>query len=140
MHRRHGVRTHPRRQGLSSGHRVRVIVVANDRTTGYGPPTFVTQMARRDMRRDVVPDTPPLAPAQRPLSAREQEVLALLVRGLPNKEIAYLLFISDRTARCHDQAIYRKLAVTNRTEAVGVALRRGIVALDPPVPSASDAA
>jgi DNA-binding NarL/FixJ family response regulator len=40
----------------------------------------------------------------------------------------------------HAQAIYRKLEVTNRTEAVSVALRRGIVALDLLVSSARDAA
>src|SRR4051812_37260530 len=81
MHRRHAVRTHLRRQGLSGGHRVQVIVVANDRTTGYGLPTFFTQIVRRGARRDAAPDAPPLTPAPSPLSTREQEVLAMLVRG-----------------------------------------------------------
>jgi DNA-binding NarL/FixJ family response regulator len=74
------------------------------------------------------------------LSAREREVLEMLVRGLRNKEIADRLFITDRTVTWHTQSIYRKLDVANRTEAVSVALRRGIVALDASVPSASDAA
>jgi DNA-binding NarL/FixJ family response regulator len=85
-------------------------------------------------------DAPPLVSAPNPLSAREREVLGMLARGLRDKEIANLLFITDRTVRFHAQAIYRKLDVANRTEAVTVALRRGIVALDPPVPEASDAA
>lgn len=133
MHRRHGVGTHLRRQGSSSVHRVQVIVVANDRTTGYGLPIVVTRMARRRIRRESVPDAPQVALSPSPLSAREQEVLAMLVHGMPNKEIASLLCISDRTVKFHTQAIYRKLAVTNRTEAVSVALRRGIVARDLPV-------
>lgn len=140
MHRRHGVRAHSRRQGLRGRHRVQVIVVANDRATEYGLPTFVTRMVRRGVRRDAVSEAPPTAPVPSPLSAREQEVLVMLVRGLPNKEIARLLCISDRTVKFHTQAIYRKLAVTNRTEAVSVALRRGIVTLDLPVSSARDAA
>ena len=79
-------------------------------------------------------------PVRNPLSAREREVLGMLVRGLPNKEIAAHLFIADRTVKFHAQSIYRKLEVANRTEAVSVAIRRGIVTLDPPVSSASDAA
>ena len=85
------------------------------------------------------PPAPPVA-APNPLSRREREVLGMLARGLRNKEIAELLFIADRTVKFHAQAIYRKLAVANRTEAVSVALRRGIVALDAPVPGARDAA
>ncbi len=75
-----------------------------------------------------------------PLSTREREVLDMMARGLRNKEIAHLLFITDRTVKFHAQTIDRKLDVANRTEAVSVALRRGILALDRPMPSASDAA
>jgi DNA-binding NarL/FixJ family response regulator len=140
MHRRHGVRAHPRRQGSSSGHRIQVIVVASDHATGYGLPTFFTRMVRRGARRDAIPDVPPITPSPSPLSAREREVLGMMARGLRDKEIARLLFIADRTVKFHAQVIYRKLEVTNRTEAVSVALRRGIVALDLLAPSASDAA
>jgi DNA-binding NarL/FixJ family response regulator len=74
------------------------------------------------------------------LSAREREVLGMLARGLRNREIARRLFISDCTVKFHTRTIYRKLDVANRTEAVGVAYRQGIVALDLPLTAASDLA
>jgi DNA-binding NarL/FixJ family response regulator len=86
------------------------------------------------------PGAPPLASTPNPLSVREREVLGMLARGLRNKEIAEALFISPSTVNYHLTAIFNKLGVANRTEAVSVALRRGILALDPPMPSASDAA
>ena len=51
------------------------------------------------------------------LSAREMEVLALVAKGRPNKEIASLLFISEATVRAHLMHIYEKLHVHSRTEA-----------------------
>jgi DNA-binding NarL/FixJ family response regulator len=69
----------------------------------------------------------PLAAAARPgvtvptvagLTARQQEVLALLARGLPNKLIARELGLSESTVKVHLLAIYRVLSVRNRTEAV----------------------
>jgi DNA-binding NarL/FixJ family response regulator len=61
------------------------------------------------------------------LSAREHEVLAGVVRGLSNSEIAALLTISINTVRHHVRNILAKLEVTNRTEAVHVAMQRGLV-------------
>ena len=52
------------------------------------------------------------------LSTREEEVLDLLARGLPNAEIAVELSVSENTVRFHLKNIYEKLNVTNRTEAV----------------------
>jgi ATP/maltotriose-dependent transcriptional regulator MalT len=57
-------------------------------------------------------------PSSTPLSAREQEVLALLVQGLRNKEIGQTLFISEVTVKSHLRRIFRKLGVKTRTEAV----------------------
>jgi DNA-binding NarL/FixJ family response regulator len=63
------------------------------------------------------------------LTARENEVLQLLAQGLPNKQIALELGISEHTVKFHISAIYAKLSVTNRTEAVRRALRLGLVVL-----------
>lgn len=62
-----------------------------------------------------------------PLTAREQEVLGFLVKGLIKKEIAEELGISQHTVDMHLRAIYRKLEVRSQTEAVSKALRQGLV-------------
>ena len=64
------------------------------------------------------------------LSARELEVLQMLARGLNNRLIAQALFISDRTVQAHLTSIFAKMHVTSRLEAVLVAIRRGLLALD----------
>ena len=64
-----------------------------------------------------------------PLTAREQQVLELLAEGLPNKAIAARLAISDQTVKFHVASISAKLGATNRTEAVRLALRRGLLTL-----------
>lgn len=62
-----------------------------------------------------------------PISPREREVLALMVRGLQNKEIAAQLVISERTVKFHVSSILAKLGAGNRTEAVTIALQRHLV-------------
>jgi DNA-binding NarL/FixJ family response regulator len=64
-----------------------------------------------------------------PLTDRESEVLALLAKGLANKQIAVSLGISEHTVKFHVSSIYSKLNVTNRTEAVREGLRGGWIAL-----------
>jgi DNA-binding NarL/FixJ family response regulator len=64
-----------------------------------------------------------------PLSDREMEVLACVVRGMSNKEIASLLGISHQTVKNHVTAILRKFGVEDRTQAVVYALKRGWVTL-----------
>src|SRR6266545_1354200 len=64
------------------------------------------------------------------LTARELEVLQLVARGRRNKEIAGELNISEETVQGHVKNILAKLSVHDRTEAVAVAIRRGIVHLD----------
>lgn len=64
------------------------------------------------------------------LTPRELEVLRLAARGLSNKEIAARLTISTRTAQVHLANIFQKLEVGSRTEAVLLALRRGLVSLE----------
>lgn len=67
---------------------------------------------------------------QATLTAREVEVLRLVAKGKRNKEIAGVLGISDETVQGHVKNILSKLSVQDRTEAVAVAIRRGIVHLD----------
>ncbi len=61
------------------------------------------------------------------LTPREQDVLNLMARGYRNKEIAFDLHITERTVKFHANAIYRKLDVGGRTEAVSKALQKGMV-------------
>lgn len=64
------------------------------------------------------------------LSARELEVLRLLVAGASNKAIAAQLNLSENTIKTHLSHIFGKLRVQNRAEAVAAALQRGLVPLD----------
>ncbi len=75
-----------------------------------------------------VQDTPFRYPASL-LTPRELEVLELLKQGKTNKAIAGELFISERTVKFHVSTILDKLGAGNRTEAVQVAMKRGIITL-----------
>jgi DNA-binding CsgD family transcriptional regulator len=61
------------------------------------------------------------------LTARELDVLRLLVEGRSDKEIAAALFIGPRTVQTHVSNLFAKLGVNTRAEAAAVAVRRGIV-------------
>jgi len=64
------------------------------------------------------------------LTARELDVLRLIARGMRNKEIAAQLGIGEETTQGHVKNILSKLGLHDRTEAVAVAVRRGIVHID----------
>jgi len=68
-------------------------------------------------------------PRHEALSAREIEILEHVARGRTNKEIAAALFVSDATVKTHLLHIFAKLDVQDRTQAVTVALDRGILRL-----------
>lgn len=68
-------------------------------------------------------------PIYEALTERELEVLHLLAQGMPNKEIAAHLVISERTAKFHVSSIMGKLGATNRTEAVALAAQKGLITL-----------
>ena len=63
------------------------------------------------------------------LTARETEVLELLVEGESNKRIANLLNISEHTVKFHIASIFGKLGATTRTEAAMIAVRGGLILL-----------
>lgn len=64
------------------------------------------------------------------LSAREREVLVLASKGLSSKEVAARLFISERTVQTHLASIYDKLGAKNKTEALLLSLKYGVVTLE----------
>lgn len=64
------------------------------------------------------------------LTAREREILGLIVKGLRNREIAEVLGTSEGTVRIHVSHILEKLGATDRTEAAVIAIERGIVAIE----------
>jgi DNA-binding NarL/FixJ family response regulator len=64
------------------------------------------------------------------LTAREQEVLQLAAKGLRNREIARVIGRTEETVKVHLKHIMAKLGVEQRTEAVTLALQRGIIHLD----------
>ncbi|MBV7331928.1 response regulator transcription factor [Chloroflexi bacterium TSY] len=71
----------------------------------------------------------PDSPTPESLTERELDVLALLARGLQNKEIAAELTITERTVKFHVSSNMGKLGAGNRTEAVSLAAQRGLVTL-----------
>ncbi len=60
------------------------------------------------------------------ITQRESEVLRAMVDGMPNRAIAEKLVISEDTVKTHVRAIFRKLNVSDRSQAVATALREGI--------------
>lgn len=81
----------------------------------YVPPALAQQIA--------------IHAAEDPLSPREVEILEKVAAGKPNKVIAWELSLSEETVKAHLRGVYSKLDVSDRTQAVTVALRRGIIAL-----------
>lgn len=89
----------------------------------YLPPQ-VAQTVLQHMR--AVPDESPSEDAS-PLTAREREVIKLVVEGYSNQQIADLLCLSKRTVMCHRANVAAKLGIHNRAELLNYALRVGIV-------------
>lgn len=67
--------------------------------------------------------------AEEPLSPREIAILELVAAGKANKTVAWELSVSQETVKAHLRSIFSKLDVTDRTQAVTTALRRGIISL-----------
>jgi len=95
------------------------------RTVARGEVLVHPQLARR-LLTQISRQTPGTYPSET-LTAREQEVLRLLARGLRNKEMATRLHVSERTINFHLANIYQKLNVSGRTEALSKALEQGLI-------------
>ena len=96
-----------------------------------GPMSAPLAPAERKDRPGMAPPRPTTDDVE-PLTARERDVLDLVVRGASNREIAEALVITDNTVKYHLKNILQKLHVRNRAQVVAYALQRG---LDRPHPN-----
>jgi len=97
--------------------------IAAARAAGYSADAFLVAPTPNADRGPVVDIE------EEPLTRRELEVLELLALGLPNKAIAARLDISDQTVKSHVASICGKLGAANRTDAVRIAVRHGLITL-----------
>ena len=77
--------------------------------------------------RGITPETPGVQDLIEPLTDRELEVLRLMATGLPNREIAAILFIAECTVKTHVEHIIGKLGVSDRVQAAVWAARHGLL-------------
>ena len=68
------------------------------------------------------------SPGPEALTAREQEVLALVAAGRTNRQIGQQLYISDKTVSVHVSNLLAKMGAHSRTEAAAIARRDGLLA------------
>jgi NarL family two-component system response regulator LiaR len=92
------------------------------RDVAAGRPALHPLVARRLMRQG-----PPASPGLAELTARERDVLRLIVEGLANKEIATRLRIGEKTVKTHVSRVLGKLGVVDRTQAAVLAIRSRLV-------------
>ena len=95
------------------------------RAAGHRAEAFITINAISEASSPLESNAPPLET----LTPREMDVLQLLAEGLPNKTIAKHLGISDQTVKFHLASICGKLGAQNRTDAVRLAIQRGLIAV-----------
>jgi len=88
--------------------------------------SLLASVASSAVLRRVRGEVPPGGPS---LTLREREVLETLARGLGNKQIAAELGVSERTVKFHVSSLFAKLGAGNRTEAVTIAARAGLVSI-----------
>ncbi|HJW26302.1 MAG TPA: response regulator transcription factor [Rhodocyclaceae bacterium] len=84
------------------------------------------QSAKIDDAAPVPPQRGSVHPSEVGLTDRQAQVLALMMRGLSNREIAEQLDLSEGTVKIHATAVFKALGVTSRTQALVAASRYGI--------------
>src|SRR5262249_34187743 len=94
------------------------------RAASAGRPTLAPEAAHILIEHATRPPSPP---PRADVSSREREILALMVRGLSNPDIAAQLVIGRATVKFHVSNILAKLGATSRTEAVALALQQRLV-------------
>jgi two-component system, NarL family, response regulator LiaR len=92
------------------------------RAAHAGRPTLAPEAAQVLIKAATHPDEP-----DEGLTERELEILGLMVEGLSNPDIAKKLFVSRSTVKFHVSNILMKLGASSRTEAVSIAIHRGLV-------------
>jgi DNA-binding NarL/FixJ family response regulator len=97
---------------------------------GVDEPSLTHLLRRRDRHDPVpaatgVPAVPDDSAERSPLTRREQETIALLARGLSNRQVAGALVLSPKTVEKHVAAVLHKTGTSSRTAAVMSALERG---------------
>jgi two-component system, NarL family, response regulator LiaR len=92
------------------------------RKAAAGQPSLSPEAAQVLIQNVNAPPTP-----GQDMTDREKEILALMVKGLSNNEIAEKLFVSPSTAKFHVSNILTKMGVTSRTEAVALAVKHKLV-------------
>ncbi len=101
------------------------------RVVGSGEPFLQPAITRRLMHKlRPAPAHTPLSPKQFGLTPRECQVLELMATSATYREIAGQLVVSEETVRSHTKSILSKLGQPNRTQAVILALREGLITLD----------
>ena len=79
--------------------------------------------------KDCIADTEPII-IPRALTPRELQILQHIANGLPNKQIAAVLFLSEKTVKNHISRIFYKLKVSNRSLATSIGIKAGLVNID----------
>jgi DNA-binding NarL/FixJ family response regulator len=91
----------------------------------FVPPRLLSKLGTHAEKTQTADD---ISDSQNLLTARQLEVLELMARGLPNKSIANTLNVAEGTVKLHVAAIMRALGARNRTHAVTLASRQGLIA------------
>ena len=121
----------------------RVDAVVSKCATPAAVGTLVREIAAGTVFHFAPPDdgAAPTAPeATQPLTVRELQILRLVAGGLPNSAIAAELWVTEQTVKFHLSNIYRKLGLTNRTQAAHYAHLHGLVGSPDPGQGSSIAA